>query len=67
MLQIATNNEIIIDYKSTGLTVTQRQEGTVVRKYGQIERITMPKSRYTLCNRVGADEFESDLRKVGAI
>lgn len=74
MLQITTNDEIILDGQSTGLAVTQRREGTVVytreRTGTPYAEHKMPAARYLL----GSDspitkpgvatraQFESDVR-----
>lgn len=68
-IQIATNNEILINGQRTGFGVVQRQEGTRVYKVcGSF--ISLRQNRYALsCENPasgvpGASEFEADLMEV---
>jgi hypothetical protein len=76
MLQIATNNALILDGKATGLSLVQRREGTVVytpenRLNGESYREhKMPNARYSTAHdapasgAAGRAQLEDDLRKL---
>ncbi|MEY4415381.1 MAG: hypothetical protein RIQ53_2674 [Pseudomonadota bacterium] len=66
-IQIATNNEIILDGQATGYGVTQAASGTIVGKGGAV--LALPANRYNLTTDkflnpgvAGVTQFESDLR-----
>lgn len=72
MIQIATNNEILIDGKSTGLGLTQKSANTIVytreaigSKYAEH---AMPHARYSTSfaksnsTVAGFDQLEADVR-----
>lgn len=73
-MQIATNDEILLDGKATGLAVTQRREGTVVytreRPGTNYAEHKMPHARYMLgsdspITKPGVStraQFEADVR-----
>lgn len=74
MLQINTNNEILLDGKKTGLSLTQRQTGTViytpespVSGHRYCEH-TMPHARYSTVHEspssgaAGVRQLEADVR-----
>lgn len=76
MLQIATNNALILDGKSIGLSLVQRREGSVVytpesRLSGQAYREhPMPHPRYATSHdapasgAAGRAQLEADLREL---
>lgn len=69
MIQITTNNEILLDGKSTGLALVQRAEGTVIYSYpgGYVEH-KMPHPRYATSHpspdsgAAGSLQLEDDIR-----
>lgn len=74
MLRIATNNALMLDGKSSGLSLAQRQNGSVVytpenRLTGQAYREhKMPHARYSAAHEApasgaaGRSRLEADLR-----
>jgi hypothetical protein len=74
MLQLATNNELILDGKYTGLSLVQRREGTVIytpeRTGQQYAEHKMPHSRYATSHdspasgAAGRSQLEADLREL---
>jgi len=66
-IQIATNNEILLDGVATGYGVLQTAGGTMVVKSGEV--LPMPATRYNLTTDAylnagvaGVTQFESDFR-----
>jgi formylmethanofuran dehydrogenase subunit C len=66
-IQIATNNEIVIDGKATGYGVMQAASGTIVSKGREV--LALPANRYNLTTDAylnpgvaGVTQFEADVR-----
>jgi len=74
MLQLATNNELVIDGKFTGLGLTQRREGSVVYTMERAGRVyaehPMPHKRYAashdkpVSGAAGRSQLEADVREL---